>query len=80
MALLTIRKLDDDVKARLRVRAAKNKRSMEAEVRAILKEVVTATPLKEENFAAWVRKRFKGLEVELDIPPRTYSRPPPDFR
>lgn len=79
MALLTIRNLDDDVKEGLRVRAARHKRSMEAEVRAILKEVVKRAPIKEVNFAAWVRKRFRGLEVELDIPPRERSRPPPDF-
>lgn len=36
MATLTIRKLPDDVYDRLRVRAAQNKRSMEAEARAVL--------------------------------------------
>ncbi len=36
MATLTIRGLDDDTKARLRVRAARHRRSMEAEVRSIL--------------------------------------------
>jgi plasmid stability protein len=36
MATLTIRKLPDDVYDRLRVRAAQNKRSMEAEARAAL--------------------------------------------
>ena len=36
MAQLVVRKLDDDVKERLRQRAARNGRSMEEEVRAIL--------------------------------------------
>lgn len=36
MATLTIRRLDDEVHARLRVRARANKRSLEAEVRNIL--------------------------------------------
>lgn len=40
MAALTIRNLDDSVKAKLRVRAAHNGRSMEAEVRAILSDAV----------------------------------------
>ncbi len=40
MAALTIRNLDDDVKAKLRVRAAHNGRSMEAEAREILDEAV----------------------------------------
>ena len=79
MALLTIRNLDDDVKEGLRVRAAKNKRSMEAEVRAILGVVVKAGPLDEENFALWVRRRFKGLEVDLPMPPRGPGRKLPTF-
>jgi plasmid stability protein len=41
MGALSIRDLDDDVKQRLRVRAAGHGRSMEAEVRAILVEVVS---------------------------------------
>jgi len=36
MAVLTIRKVPEDVRARLRIRAAKAGRSLEAEVRAIL--------------------------------------------
>ena len=38
MASLTIRQLDDDVKKRLRVRAAANNRSMEDEARTILRD------------------------------------------
>ena len=38
MATLTIRNLPDQVRDALRVRAAKNGRSMEAEVRALLEE------------------------------------------
>jgi antitoxin FitA len=40
MAQLVVRNLDDDVKARLRVRAARHGRSMEEEVRVILREAV----------------------------------------
>lgn len=43
MAALTIRNLDDDVKAKLRIRAAHNGRSMEAEAREILAEAVDST-------------------------------------
>ena len=43
MAALTIRNLDDDVKAKLRIRAAHNGRSMEAEVRDILNEAVNGS-------------------------------------
>ena len=38
MATLTIRNVHPDVQKRLRVRAAQNGRSMEAELRQILKE------------------------------------------
>src|ERR1700739_2234410 len=47
MASLTIRKLDDAIKAYLRVRSAKNGRSVEEEVRVILRETLegqTAPP------------------------------------
>ncbi len=40
MASLTIRNLPDDIHRALRVRAARNGNSTEAEVRAILKETV----------------------------------------
>jgi plasmid stability protein len=42
MAQLLVRNLDDDVKAALRVRAAEHGRSMEEEVRVILREAVAA--------------------------------------
>ncbi|BBO01535.1 MULTISPECIES: bifunctional phosphopantothenoylcysteine decarboxylase/phosphopantothenate--cysteine ligase CoaBC [Bradyrhizobium] len=40
MASLTIRKLDDGVKTYLRLRSAKNRRSVEEEVRVILRELI----------------------------------------
>jgi phosphopantothenoylcysteine decarboxylase/phosphopantothenate--cysteine ligase len=42
MASLTIRQLDDDIKKRLRIRAAANNRSMEDEARTILREAAGA--------------------------------------
>ena len=39
-ATLTIRNLDEGLKRKLRVRAAGHGRSMEAEIRAILKQVI----------------------------------------
>ena len=42
MASITIHNLDDDVKTRLRVRAAGNGRSMEEEARLILSDAVGA--------------------------------------
>lgn len=45
MATLTIRNVPDEVRDALRVRAAKNGRSMEAELQAMLKASLEATPV-----------------------------------
>ena len=44
MASLTIRKLDEAVKAYLRLRSARNGRSVEEEVRVILREADPGSP------------------------------------
>ena len=80
MASITIRNLDDDVKTRLRKRAAGHGRSMEEEeVRVILREAVErkAGPA---NLAIAIRARFASFGgVELEIPPREPMREPPRF-
>lgn len=74
MAAVSIRDLDDGVRERLRVRAAKNGRSMEAEMRAILTAAATDQPAGPSLLHA-LRDRFAELGgVELDLPPR--STPP----
>jgi len=47
MATLLIRNLDDQVKQKLRVRAAMNGRPIEAEARAILTAIVNFVPIAE---------------------------------
>lgn len=70
MASITIRDLDDDVKERLRIRAAINGRSMEAEARTIL-ELATATPPRAKNIAMAFHEAFQEVGgVDLDLPPR----------
>ena len=79
MANITIRNLDDDVKSRLRVRAASNGRSMEEEARLILRDVVGREP-KSDNLADIIRAHFgpsKGVDIEL--PARDAGREPPAF-
>ena len=79
MASITIRKLDDDVKTRLCVRAAQNGRSMEEEARQILREAVGPEP-EPENLASFIRECFALLGgVELELPPREPMRDPPRF-
>ena len=60
MATLTIRGVDDTVKERLRVRAARRGRSMEAEVRAILTESVTR-PEPADGLASRIHARFAAI-------------------
>jgi len=71
MATLTIRGLDDDIKARLRVRAARHGRSMEAEVRSILDEALPAQHAS-SGLGSRIHARFADVGgVELDLPRRS---------
>ena len=79
MASITIRNLDEDVKARLRVRAAGNGRSMEEEARLILRDAVGRKP-GSRNLAEAIRARIAPLGgVDLELPPREPAREPPTF-
>ena len=72
MTAISVRDLDDRVAARLKVQAARNGRSMEAEVRAILTEAVTAQEGEGLNLAQTIGRRFSAIGgVELHIPPRS---------
>ena len=65
MAQLLIRKMDDDAKERLKARAKKHGRSLEAEARAILQETANGEPKplrsrkKEKGFGTLMHERFK---------------------
>lgn len=83
MANLLIRNFEDELKTELRVRAARGGRSMEEEARQILRrELAPQGPPKRtfDNLADAIRTRFEPFGgVDLDIPPRTPMREPPDF-
>ncbi len=80
MASITIRNLDDDVKTRLRVRAADNGRSMEEEARLILREAVEREPVPAKDLGTAIHELFKPFGgVELELPPREPMREPPRF-
>jgi len=74
MATLTIRGLDLVTHARLRVEAARHGRSMEAEVRAILRERLMPGPA-EHGLGSRVHARFQGLEGDLELPDRSAELP-----
>lgn len=63
MATITVRNLDPEVRRRLKVRAARSGRSMEAEARAILSDAVAEGDL----VTTWLRlaERFRGEAVPL---------------
>lgn len=71
MASITIRNLDEDVISRLRLRAAEHNRSMEEEVRIILREAVNCKKLVPRNLAEFTRECFAPLGgVRLELPAR----------
>ena len=80
MANITIRNLDEDVKNRLRIRAAEHNRSMEEEVRIILRDAVHVKRTGPRNLVEFTRDCFAPFgELELELPPRSPMREPPDF-
>ncbi len=80
MASLSIRDLDDAVREKLRIRAARHGRSMEAEVRDILTDAVAEDAPGIDLFSALTDRftRLGGVELDLPIrstPPRAASLP-----
>ena len=80
-ASITVRNLDGRVKESLRVRAAQNGRSMEAEARAIITEAVkTSARTPEVSLYDRIRARVEPLGgIELELPPPQRMREPPRF-
>jgi plasmid stability protein len=73
VAAISIRNLDDQVKERLRVRAANHGRSMESEIRAILTNAVSR-PDESVGLAQALIDGFGAIGgADLDLPPRTPS-------
>ena len=78
MASITIRKLDERVKAKLRVRAAHHGRSMEQEAREILSGALIADESRAQNLAEAIRRHVEPFGgVELSLPERQPVRFPP---
>lgn len=75
-----MRNLDERQKRQLSIQEARNGRSLEAEVLAILYTALNSEPAAPENLATAIRARFEPLGgVELDLPPRSHPRTPPRF-
>lgn len=80
MATMTIRDIDDRLKARLRVRAATHGKSMEEEARDILRAALSTEAVGVTDLGQAIRKRFGHLGgVDLPDVPREPIRDPIDF-
>lgn len=71
MANLSIRRIPDDVVARLRVQAARRGVSMEEEARRLIREGVSGS----ESIVDTARELFADCAVDLDLPVRSTSEP-----
>ena len=75
MANLTIRKLPDEIKQRLRERAAKNGRSLEDEARRAL--IALVKPEERPRKSMWeMLYEMSRPGIDLPIPPRSPARIP----
>ena len=80
MATMTIRNLDDELKARLRIRAAQHGKSMEEEARSILRDALKSEPLSGKELVQRIREMVEPYGgIELELPPREPMREPLDF-
>lgn len=82
MAQLVVRNLDESVKARLQSRAKAHGRSMEEEVREILRAAADGQPISlqpetRQGFAEQVIRNFSGVAGQLKIPLRSKEQASP---
>jgi len=78
MASILIRDLDEAVKTRLRLRAARNSRSMEEEARQILKTGLATEAGGQPNLAESIRRHLEPIGgIQLTLPRREAVRRPP---
>ena len=81
MAQFIVRDLEDDVKARLKRRAANHGRSMEEEVRHILRNAVKEENKTPSRLGSRIASRFKKGGITEDLPELRGQLPvSPEFR
>ena len=80
MATMTIRNLDEALKARLRVRAAEHGKSMEEEARDILRAALSTEAQATVDLGRAIQARFAALGgIDLPAAPREPIREPTGF-
>jgi plasmid stability protein len=68
MAQLIVRNLEDEVKARLQLRARRHGRSTEEEVREILRNAVRDEGASEKPLGSRLRQRFARIGLKDELP------------
>jgi plasmid stability protein len=80
MTSVTVGKIDDDSKRKLRVRAARNGRSTEDEIRTILRSAVDRQEARQHDLGLTIRRRFEPFGgVNLEVASPATRRVPPRF-
>lgn len=75
MAQLVVRDLDEDVKAHLERRAERHGRSMEEEIRQILRNAVKEEKRAVRNLGSRIAARFEKTGLTTDLP-ELHGEPP----
>jgi len=77
MAQAIVRNLDEEVKARLRARAARHGQSMEEEIRDILRDAVKGDDAAPSPLGTQIASLFRGIGLAAPIPEQrgTAARP-----
>jgi plasmid stability protein len=75
MAQFVVRHLEDDVKARLKRRAAQHGRSMEEEIRHILRDAVKEQNQRVAKLGSRIAARFAKTGLTAELPELRGQRP-----
>ncbi len=68
MAQLVVRSLEEEVKVRLKARAERNGRSLEEEVRHILRDAAKAPRRSARGLGSRIAARFEATGLKGDLP------------
>jgi plasmid stability protein len=77
MAQVIVRQLEEDVKARLKRRAERHGRSMEEEVREILRNAAREESRPVASLGSRIAARFRSTGLDADLPELRGQRPRP---
>ncbi len=77
MAQIVVRHLDEDVKVKLKRRAARHGCSMEEEVRKILRNAAREESRRVSQLGSRIAARFRRIGLPTDLPELRGQRPRP---